>query len=138
MNVQLKNRSVLYFWLALATVLCGCSRGSQLLGSIQTAGGVEPLKKECVDLALKFQDSRPDFIDKTNYTPVIAKLQPQIVDIEKQRSFTFVHIQISGGFSHRGLLVSTEALPPDFIPIRGGGGKWPVWKLADGVFEYRE
>jgi hypothetical protein len=123
--------------LSVASLL-GCRPGPQLLNSIQTAGGVEALRAECAGLVTEFQDSRVDFIDKTNYPPVIAKLKPQIVDIEKQRSFTFVHIQITGGFSHRGLLVSAEALPPGFMPVRGGGGKWPVWKLADGVFEYRE
>ena len=122
----------------LATALLGCRPGPQLLGSIQAAGGVEPLKSECADLASRFQDARADFIDKTNYPPVVAKLNPQIVDIEEQRSFPFVHIQITGGFSHRGLLVAAKPLPADFVPVRGGGGKWRVWKLADGVFEYRE
>jgi len=121
-----------------ATALLGCSKGPQLLGSIQSAGGIEALKKECADLASKFQGAQPNSIDKTNYPPTIAKLNPQIVEIEEQRSFPFVHIQITGGFSHRGLLVSLKTLPPDFTPVRGGGGKWPVWKLAEGVFEYRE
>jgi hypothetical protein len=118
--------------------LFGCRPGPQLLGSIQTAGGVEVLKKECADLASKLESARTDFIDKTNYPPVIAKLNPQIVEIEKQRSFPFVHIQVTGGFSHRGLLIAAKSLPADFVPVRGGGGKWRVWKLADGVFEYRE
>jgi hypothetical protein len=122
----------------LATSLLGCHPGPQLLGSIQTAGGVETLQSECADLLSRFRDARTDFIDKTNFPPVVARLNPQIVNIEEQHSFPFVHIQITGGFSHRGLLVAAKPLPADFVPVRGGGGKWRVWKLADGVFEYRE
>ena len=117
----------------------GCNnRGPQLAQSIQAAGGMETLKTECADLVSKFQSARLDIIDATNYPPVVAKLKPQIVQIEEQRSLPFVHIQITGGFNHHGLLVAGNPLPADLVPVRGGGGKWRVWKLADGVFEYRE
>jgi len=125
------------FLASLMTTLIGCSRGPRFLGSIQTAGGVEALKKECADLVSSFKASRPDFVEKTNCPPVVSKLNPQVVRIQEQRSFTFVAIQITGGFSHSGLLVSAQDLPPDFMPLQGGGGKWRVWKLADRVFEYR-
>ena len=119
-------------------MLAGCSRGPQLLNRIQTAGGVEDLKKECSDLVLEFEKAHFDIVSNTNYSPVIAKLTPQIVEIEEQQSYSFVNIQISGGFDHNGLLVSPKPLPSDFMPVRGGGGKWRIWRLADGVFEYRE
>ncbi len=138
-NFRLRSCSVLFMaMMPLMAALVGCSRGPQLLGTIQTVGGVDALTKECAGLVAGFQDARLDFIDKTNYPPMIAKLSPQIVRIEEQRSFAFVNIQITGGFSHSGLLVSAKPLPSDFTPLRGGGGKWRVWKLADGVFEYRE
>ena len=124
--------------MALITTFVGCSQKPQLLGTIQNAGGVDALNKECTDLVSKFLDARLDSINATNYPPVIAKLNPQYVEIEEQRSYPFVHIQISGGFSHGGLLIAGKPVPSDFLPLRGAGGKWRVWKLADGVFEYRE
>jgi hypothetical protein len=137
-NFRLQRCCALCVLLAFLTAFVGCGRGPQFLGSIQSAGGVDALKKECNDLASNFPSPQLRSIDETNYPPTIAKLNPQIVQIIEHRSFTFVHIQISGGFSHAGLLISGQALPPDFVPVRGGGGKWPVWKIADGVFEYRE
>jgi hypothetical protein len=137
-NFQRKRADVGVILVLLMIVLFGCNRGPQLLDEVKAAGGVDALKKECADLVSGFKDARPDFIDTTNYPSVVAKLNPQVVRIQEQRSFTFVAIQIAGGFSHRGLLVAAQDLPPDFVPLQGGGGKWPVWKLADGVFEYRE
>ena len=122
----------------LLAAIVSCSQGPQLPQHIQAAGGIEPLKTECADLVSKFQNTRLDSISAANYPPVIVKLKPQIVEIEEQRSFPFVHIQITGGFNHHGLLISGKPLPLDFVPVRGGGGKWRVWKLANGVFEYRE
>jgi hypothetical protein len=135
MNMRLLTTFSLLIFI---TALAGCNRGPRLLSSIQTAGGIEALKKDCAELVSNFENTRPDIIDKTNYPPVVAKLSPQIVRIQEQRSFTFVAIQITGGFSHSGLLVSAQDLPLDFVPLQGGGGKWRVWKLADRVFEYRE
>lgn len=138
-NLGLRRNSVLCLTMVtLMAAFVGCGRGPQFLSKIQTAGGAEALKKECADLVSEFKNTRPDFVDATNYPPIITKLTAQTVGIKEQDSFAFVDIQITGGFSHSGLLVAAQPLPPNFVPLKGGGGNWRVWKLADGVFEYRE
>ena len=67
--------------------------------------------------------------------PTIAALQPQVVHATRIGEFPMVDIQVSGGFSHHGLMVVLTNTPPDFLP---GKSSWSVTKIGDGVYEYRE
>jgi hypothetical protein len=126
----------LVFIIALLALVVGCDSGSSTSKQIQAAGGVAALKRDCqlYFAASQKPDHKAWVMGNTNdLPPTIAALQPQIVDAE-QRDAPVVNIQITGGFSHRGLLVCVSNMPPGFQPpIR-----WRVTRIADGVFEYRE
>ncbi len=71
----------------------------------------------------------------TNIPATIAALHPQVVQAARYDGFPMVDIQVSGGFTHRGLMVILTNTPADFMPRKSS---WRVTKLADGIFEYRE
>lgn len=117
-------------------VLAGCDSGPSISKQIQAAGGVAALKRDCqlYFAASEKPDHKAWVMGNTNdLPPTIAALRPQIVDAE-QRDAPLVNIQITGGFSHHGLLVCVSNTPPGFQPPM----RWRVSKIADGVFEYRE
>ena len=123
--------------LALGIVVAGC--GPQFAGKLSAAGGAVALKQECVGFlrlydqtdGKKYAWMRRD----SNYPPAIASFGPQVVSIASFEGVHVVDIQVSGGFSHHGLLVAGESFPAGFRPSRGS---WTVWQLADGVWEYHE
>ena len=69
----------------------------------------------------------------TNLPTTIAALQPQIVQAARYDGLPMVDIQVSGGFSHRGLMVILTNTPGDFMPHKSS---WRVIKIAEGIFEY--
>ena len=71
----------------------------------------------------------------TNLPPTITALQPQVVQAASCDGFPLVDIQVSGGFSHRGLIVMLTNTPPGFTPRKSS---CRVTKISDGLFEYRE
>jgi len=134
-----RSYSHIIILLALFMIASGCGRGPQLATKLQTAGGAAPLKQECAGfLQLHEQTSGKQYVwmpGTTNFPPAIASLQPQAVSITSLDNVLLVDVQVTGGFSHRGLLVAPSAKPPGFQPRRGS---WIIWQLADGVWEYRE
>lgn len=65
----------------------------------------------------------------------IAALWPQTVKAFVHEGYPVVDIQLTGGFSHRGLLVIVTNVPPEFMPRKAA---WRIRKMGDQIFEYRE
>lgn len=122
--------------IALLVLVVGCDSGPSVSTQIQAAGGVAALKRDCqLYFAASQQPEHKAWVmGNTNDLPsAIAALRPQIVAAE-QRDAPLVNIQLTGGFSHRGLLVCVSNTPPGFTPAI----KWKVTRIAEGIFEYRE
>ena len=118
-------------------MIAGCSRAPTLPAQIQSAGGEAVLKRECQSILDEHQKTQKEFwMPKDSaLPPTIAALQPQVVHATRIGEFPMVDIQVSGGFSHHGLMVVLTNTPPDFLP---GKSNWRVTKIGDGVYEYRE
>ncbi len=71
----------------------------------------------------------------SNLPPIITALQPQVVQTGSCDGFPTVDIQVSGGFTHLGLIVIPTNTPPGFTPRKSS---WRVTKISDCIFEYRE
>lgn len=117
-----------------AVMIVGCSRAPTLPAQIQSAGGEAALKRECQSIFDEHQKTQRQF-DESAAPPTIAALKPQIVQVRSYDGLPMVDIQVSGGFSHRGVMVVLTNTPPDFIPRKSS---WRVTKIGDGVYEYRE
>jgi hypothetical protein len=65
----------------------------------------------------------------------IGSLHPQTVQASVYQGYPMLDIQLTGGFSHRGLLVILTNVPPDFMPRKS---TWRMRKVGDQIFEYRE
>ena len=120
-----------------AAMLAGCSQAPTLSTRIQSAGGEAALKRECQSILDEHQKTQKEFwMPKDSVLPrTIAALQPQVVHATRIGEFPMVDIQVSGGFSHHGLMVVLTNTPLDFLP---GKGNWRVTRIGDGVYEYRE
>ena len=114
-------------------MIAGCSRGPTLPVQIQSAGGEAALKRECQSILDEYHETQKEFIQTPPQT--IAALKPQIVQVRSYDGLPMVDIQVSGGFSHHGLMVVLTNTPPDFLPRKSS---WRVTKIGDGVYEYRE
>jgi hypothetical protein len=127
----------LFFAILSAAIVVGCSRAPTLPARIQSAGGEAALKRECQTILDEHQKTQKEFwMPKDSVLPpTIAALQPQVVHATRIGEFPMVDIQVSGGFSHHGLMVVITNTPPDFLP---GKSSWRVTKIGDGVYEYRE
>lgn len=117
----------------------GCSRGPVLSQKLQAAGGSAMLRQECLGFVEVYEESSGRkyvwFPRDTSFPPAMAALQPQAVSITSQDDVVMVDVQLSGGFAHHGLLVAPTNHAADFEPTRGN---WNMWRLAEGVWEYRE
>jgi hypothetical protein len=98
---------------------------------VNAAGGFPCLRRECQVLAERFSRDASYQVALSSLPPVLATLKPQSVDL--YGGGTFIIIQTSGGFYHRGLLVSLTETNSEAPPM-----KWLRAKIAQGVFEYRE
>jgi hypothetical protein len=125
--------------LALFVAASGCRRGPRFSARLQAAGGAAALKQECAGFVRTHEQSSGQqyawMPRDTNFPPAIASLQPQVVSITRLDDVLMVDVQVTGGFDHHGLLVAPSPTPPGFRPRRGN---WRIWRLADGVWEYRE
>ncbi len=122
---------------AAALTVTGCSRAPTLAAQIQSAGGESALKRECQAILDEHQKTQKEFwMPKDSALPrTIAALQPQVVHATRYGDMQMVDIQVSGGFSHHGLMIVLTNTPPDFMPRKSS---WRVTKIGDGVFGYRE
>ena len=123
--------------MASAAMIVSCSRAPSFPARIQSAGGEAALKRDCQSLIDEQQKTQKAFWvpKESKLQPTIAALLPQVVQATLCDSLPMVDIQVSGGFSHRGLIVMLTNTPPDFVPRKG---RWRVTRIGDGVFEYRE
>ena len=124
--------------LIVALLLVGsCSRPSSLANQVGAAGGTAALIRDCQTILAEHQKSQKEIwsAGDTNLPPTIAALQPQIVQIASCEGLPMLDIQVSGGFSHRGLMVMLTNVPPGFVPRKSS---WRVARISDGIFEYRE
>jgi hypothetical protein len=98
---------------------------------VNAAGGFPRLRLECQAMAERFDRTDSYQISLSNLPPTLAALKPQFVS--PYGHDVFIDIQTSGGFYHRGLLVSLTE-PNRVAPQK----KWLRDEIAPGVFEYRE
>ena len=112
----------------------GCSRTPTLAAQIQSAGGELALKRECQSIFEEHQKTQKEFFESAS-PPTIAALKPQIVQVRSYDGLPMVDIQVSGGFSHHGVMVALTNTPAGFLPRKNS---WRVMKIGEGVFEYRE
>jgi hypothetical protein len=114
-----------------------CDRAPSLSDQVSAAGGTAALIRDCETILAEHEKTQKESwtANDTNLPPTIAALQPQIVQAARYDGFPMVDIQVSGGFTHRGLTIILTNTPPDFIPRKSS---WRVTKIADGIFEYRE
>jgi hypothetical protein len=117
--------------------IASCSRTPNLEAQVQSAGGQAVLMSECQAILDEHQKTQREFWkpDDSALPPTIAALQPQVVQVRRYEGLPMVDIQLSGGFSHRGLMVVLTNTTPEFVPRKS---TWRVRKIGDGVFEYRE
>jgi hypothetical protein len=108
-----------------------------LADQVGAAGGTAALIRDCETIWAEHQKNQKEswMAGDTNLPPTITALQPQVVQAASYDGFPMVDIQVSGGFSHRGLMVFLTNTPPKFMPRKSS---WRVTKVSDGVFEYRE
>ena len=95
------------------------------------------MKRECQSILDEHQKTQKEFWMPRDSAlpPTIAALQPQVVHATRYDGLPMVDIQVSGGFSHHGLMVMLTNTPPDFMPRKSS---WTVTKIGDGVYEYLE
>lgn len=124
-------------FLAGILLATSCGRAPSLSDQVRAAGGPAALLRDCETILAEHQKTQKESwtASDTNLPPTIAALQPQIIQAGRYDGFPMVDIQVSGGFTHRGLMVILTNTPPDFMPRKSS---WKVTKLADGIFEYHE
>jgi len=124
-------------FLAGILLATSCGRTPSLSDQVRAAGGTAALIRDCETILAEHQKTQKESwtASDTNLPPTIATLRPQIVQAARCDGFPMVDIQVSGGFTHRGLMVILTNTPPDFMPRKSS---WRVTKMADGIFEYRE
>ena len=124
-------------FLAGILLATSCDRAPSLSDQVGAAGGTAALIRDCETILAEHQKTQKESwtASDTNLPPTIAALQPQIVQAARYDGFPMVDIQVSGGFTHRGLMVILTNTPPDFMPRKSS---WRVTKMADGIYEYRE
>jgi hypothetical protein len=115
----------------------GCGRAPSVSNQVLAAGGTRLLVRDCEVLWVDHQKTHKESwtAGDTNLPATIAALRPQIVQVAQYAGLPMVDIQISGGFTHRGLMVILTNTPPGFTPRKSS---WHVSKMVDGIFEYRE
>lgn len=125
--------------LALSLATTGCGRGPKFAAKLSSSRQIGDLKQECSGFLRAFeQTSGQQYLwmpRNTNFPPTIASFQPQAVSITRHDDVLLVDIQVTGGFDHHGLLIAPAPTPQGFQPRRGS---WSIWRLNDGVWEYRE
>jgi hypothetical protein len=130
-------RILLVMILGFTMLTAGCSRAPALASKVQAAGGTAALVQDCRTILDEHQRSQKEFWSQgdSGLPPTIAALQPQTVHASRYNSYPMVDIQVSGGFSHHGLMVILTNTPSDFMPRKS---TWRVTKIAEGIYEYRE
>ena len=93
--------------------------------------GFTKILAECETLAKSLDETKDCLVHPTNLPPVLESLKPQAIRLHGNQPF--MDIQVSGGFYHRGLLVSLNITSTN-APTQ----RWLRRKLAHGVYEYRE
>jgi hypothetical protein len=128
-----------YSAILLAGVLLAtsCGRTPSLLDQVVAAGGTAALRRNCEMILAEHQKTQRESwaAGDTNLPATITALRPQIVQAARYDGFPIVDIQLSGGFTHRGLMVILTNTPPDYLPRKSS---WRVTKISDAIFEYRE
>jgi hypothetical protein len=123
----------------LVGILLGtsCGRAPSFSDQVLAAGGPAALIRDCETILAEHQKTQKDTwaAGDPSLPTVVAALRPQIVRATRYDGFPMVDIQVSGGFTHRGLMVIPANTPPGFMPRKSS---WRVAKMADGIFEYRE
>ncbi len=121
----------------MALSVAGCVKEADLALRVQRAGGEAPLKRECQMFVDAHDKTGKDtwLSNDPTLPPIVAELHPQVVMVGRSGAVPVVDIQVSGGFSHHGLLVVVADTPAGFAPRKS---TWSVTKIAAGVFEYRE
>ena len=124
-------------FLAGILLATSCDSAPSLSDQVRAAGGTATIIRDCETILAEHQKTQKEIwtASDTNLPPSIAALQLQIVQAARYDGFPLVDIQVSGGFTHRGLMVILTNTPPDFMPRKAS---WRVTKMADGIFEYRE
>ena len=127
-------RFIVLAGISLAT---GCGRSSSVSQQLQAVGGAATLIRDCQTLLAEQRRTHKDTwsAGDTNLPATVGALRPQVVQAAHYDGLPVVDIQISGGFTHRGVLVILTNTPPGFVPRKSS---WRVTKIADGIFEYRE
>jgi hypothetical protein len=130
-------RAVSTIVLAGILLTTSCGRAPSLSDQVLAAGGAAALFRDCKTLMAEHQKTQKEVwtATDTNLPATIAALRPQLVRAAQYDGFPMVDIQTSGGFSHRGLMVIPTNTPPDYVPRKSS---WRVFKMTDGIFEYRE
>jgi hypothetical protein len=96
-----------------------------------TPDGFDKLHVECARLATSLDETNYCLVWPTNLPPVLGSLSPMFIRLHDDPGF--MDVQVTGGFCHRGLLVSlnvTDTNVPSHAWFRG--------KIAPGVYEYKE
>jgi len=117
----------------------GCQQKTDLAGRIKTAGGIESLKADCLQLVTRYETSGLKHISLsrlTNQPATIAALAPVGLQVGRQGDVILVHLGFAIGPRPYGLYVAPKGCPSDFLPDRPPGER--ISKIADGVFEYAQ
>jgi hypothetical protein len=130
-------RALNAIFVAAILLATGCSRSPSLTDQVRAAGGTAALMRDCETILAEHRKTQKETwtATDTNLPPTIAALQPQIIQAARYDGFPIVDIQVSGGFTHHGLMVVLTNTPPDFMPRKSS---WKVTRIAEGIFEYRE
>lgn len=117
-----------------------CKRSPGLAQRLQAAGGPDALKTECLGFVAAYEASsgqqRNWHPGQTNFPPMMAALQPRVVQVGQQGNVVLVHLGLLALPRPAGLYVAPRGCPSDFLPERPAGSR--VSKLAEGVFEYAD
>jgi len=99
---------------------------------IREHGDVEELIRECMFVANTLGETNMYLMNPTNLPPMLSKLNPQLIALSDTDGY--VDVMLSGGFSHRGLLVCTNMTDQLPAPYH----RWLKGAVGKGVYEYRE
>jgi hypothetical protein len=126
--------------LLIPVFFSACKQSPGLANRLQSAGGANALKTECLGFVAAYEASsgtqRNWHPGQTNFPPTIAALQPRVVQVGHQGNVVLVHLGFVTRPRPSGLYVAPKGCPSDFLPERPMGSR--VQKLAEGVFEYKD
>ena len=117
-----------------AALVTGCEQSVIVSRAV---GGGPKLVRDCGKLWAEYQATQKEtwIAGDSSLPDSVVALKPQMVQALHQGGVPLIDIQISGGFSHRGLIVVVSNTTPEFVPRKS---TWTVTKIGDGIFEYRE